>query len=476
MLVWELLRRLRVFRLVVVSTVLFAMICQPLAAQTPAFPYRDDVVRLLEQLVVTGYPLDNEHDDGEWLQAAVRYAVHLGDREIEHLAMRAAVPLRARVDRPVSSTEGPAIIEVLSYKVLTLPRPVSYVAWLEASLDGSDFVDLGSQVSESPRTIDLRQLGPEWLRPGTHYVRLRARIVFGDPQQPFHSEVRELAPIAYALYDPWSAPAPDARWFVYSPAAFAASDLDPLLPSQPFLMWLGVTLSSRGEVADPRMWTSRYCSELTDEHHAARDGGGICTVIYFNDGGSLGQIWMRTGSVEAGVVWSAVRTPSVEALFLSDGRAASRLSALPLLLDQPYDPDRRDRTVPAPEILITPAAPKPGAAAKAVITLHNRGEVTVQNLKLEVVHLDGLTGGGMRHFVFDIPPFGSHSVTVEVSFRNGYGLVLALPFIKDHGIVQDLVGAPLDSPCVVRAVNAAAAPRDYLRTTVGHMPQCIITR
>ena len=224
------------------------------------------------------------------------------------------------------------------------------------------------------------------------------------------------------------------------------------------------------------MWTSRYCSELTDEHHAARDGGGICTVIYFNDGGSLGQIWLRTGSVEAGVVWSAARTPSVEALFLSDGRAASRLSALPTLLDQPYEPYRRDRTVPAPEIVITPAAPKQGATAKVVITLHNQGEVTVQNLKLEVVHLDGLTGGGMRHFVFDIPAFGSHSVTVEVSFRNGYGLLVAMPFIKDHGIVPDVVGPPLESPCVVRIVNGAAAPRDYLRTTAGHMPQCVISR
>ena len=166
-LVRVLLRGFRVFRLVAVSTVLFAMLCQPAAAQTPAFPYRDHAVQLLQKLLATGYPLDNEHDDGEWLQAAVNYAIHAGDREIESLAIRAAVPLRARVSRPVSSTEGPAFIEVLSYKVLTLPRPVSYVAWLEGSLDGSDFVDLGSQVSESPRTVDLRQFGPEGLRPGS---------------------------------------------------------------------------------------------------------------------------------------------------------------------------------------------------------------------------------------------------------------------------------------------------------------------
>ena len=465
-----------VFRFLAVSAVLFATLCQSAAAQKSAFPYRDHVVHLLQKLLATGYPLDNDHDEGEWLQAAVNYAIKVGDREIESLAIRAAVPLRARVNQPVSTTDHPASIEVLSYEVLTLPRPVPYVAYFESSLDGGTFVDLGSQASGSPRTIELTRLGAGALRPGMHHVRLRARLVFGDQQQPVHSEYRELAPIAYAVYDPLGSPDADARRFIFNPVTFAANELDPSLPPEPFLQWLSNVLGSRGELADPRMWLSRYCSELTEEHQGAHDAGGICSVILFSYGGSIGQIWLRTGQVEtsdADAVWYPAGRPSFEALLLSDGRAAARLSALPALLEQPYDPHPSDRTLSAPEIVITPASPKRGAAAKAVITLHNRGEVAVRNVMLEVVHLDGLTAGGIRRFVFDVPALGSQSVTLDVSFQHGYGLVLALPFIKDHGIVPDLVGAPLESPCNVRVVNAAAAPRDYVRTTVGHMSHCI---
>jgi hypothetical protein len=475
LLVRALLRSFAVLRTLAIGVVLLSLTSQPVFAQAPTFPYRADVVRMLQQLVATGYPLDNEHDDGEWLQALVNYAVAVRDGEIEHLAMRAAVPLRARVDRPVSTIEAPAHLEVLSYQVLELPRPVPYTARIEASIDDGPYLDLGTQASGTPLSIRLDRLGASALRAGTHVVRVRARMVFGDPQQPVHSEVRELAPMTYALYDEQHGTTADARRFIYSPTSFKASDFDRRLPSQPLMRWLGEALSKRAELADARMWTSRYCSELTHEHHAKHDAGGLCTVIYFSNGSAVGQLWFRTGRVDAsddGPSWRQER-PSFEALRMSNGRAASRLSALPSLLDEPYDPDIRVRTVSAPDIVITPAAPKRNVTAKAVITLHNSGDVAVQNLKLEVVHLDGSKEGGMRHFVIDVPPHGSTSVSLDVAFRNGYGLIVALPFIKDHGIVQDLMGAPLDTPCAVRVVNAAAAPRDYVRMSVGHLTYCV---
>ena len=470
-----LLRRYPVLRLAAIPLLFLLLGSQSVSAQTPVVPYRDEIIRLLQQLLATGYPLDNEHDDGEWLQAAVGYAVQVGDREVEHLAIRAAVPLRPRVYRPVSTAQAPTAIEILSYEVLKLPRPIPYSARIESSVDGGPCVDVGSQASGTTKGFRLAQLGADALRPGAHVVRMRAHIVFGDPQQPVHSEVRELASIAYALYDEQRGQAVDERRFIYSPAAFKASDFDPLLPSQPLLQWLTSVLSGRAELADSRMWTSRYCTELTDEHQAAQDAGGICTVIYFS-GFWLGQIWFRTGHVEisdTGAVWHPAERPSFEALLLSNGRAAPRLSALPALLDQPYDPNPRDRTVSAPEIVLTPASPKPGAIAKAVITLYNGGERAVQNLKLEIVHLDGRTDGGMRHFEIDIPPFSFKSVSLDVTFRSGYGLIVALPFVKDHGLPQDVMGEPLDSPCAVRVVNAAAAPRDYLRTNMRHLTDCV---
>ena len=475
-LVRGLLRPLFVLRLVAFSTLLVSLTSPPAFGQTSRVPYRDEIVRLLQQLVVTGYPLDNEHDDGEWLQSAVNYAIHFRDWEIEHLAIRAAVPLRARATRPVGSTEGPPAIEVISYQVLKLPRPVHYVAQIELSLDGGPFIDLGSQASGTSRGIELRRLGATALQPGTHHVRLRARLIFGDPERPFHLEVRDLAPIAYALFDAVSSQAADARWFIHGPMTLASSELDPLLPSRPLLRWLSDVLSTRGEVSDSRMWVSRYCSELTDEHHAAHDAGGICAVIYFGDRGWMGQMWFRTGHVETsdtGASWHPAERPSLEALFLSDGRAASRLSELPPLLDRPAEEDPRDRSLSRPEVVITPAAPAPGVPAKATVTLHNAGEFAVHNVLLEVIHLDGPAGGGFRRFVVDIPAFTSRSVSLDVTFRSGYGLVFALPFIKNHGMVNDLVGPHLDSPCAVQVVNAAKAPRNYVRDNVGHMSHCL---
>jgi hypothetical protein len=463
---------LAVFRPIATSILLSAVTCQPLAAQTAVVPYRDEIVQRLHQLLATGFPLDNEHDDGEWLQVAVNYAIRLGDRQIEHLAMRAAVPLRARVARPVSSTAAPTAIEVASYLVLRLPRAIPYVAWIESSLDAGPFIPLDTQASGTLRTVDLARLGTGALRPGTHIVRLRARLVFGNPQQPVHSEVREFAPVGYALYDDLHGSPVDARRFIYSPASLAASDLDPLLPAEPVLQWLGRVLSSPDRVADARMWTSRYCSELKDEHRSAHTGG-ICTVIPFVAGSSLGQIWVRTGHVEdadTGIVWFHSR-PSVEAVFLADG-AVSRLAALPGLLDRPVGHTGGELTLSAADIVITPTAPRPGVPVKAVITLHNHGDTAVQNVLLEVVHADGLTEGTLRRFLIDIPAFGSQSVSVEVSFRSGYGLVVALPFVRGHGLSHDvLVGPPLEGLCAFRPINLAAAPRDYLRTA-GDLSGC----
>jgi hypothetical protein len=470
-----------VLRLTAIWVLFFSLNSPTALAQTSGFPYRDDAVRMLQRLIDTGSPVDNEHDDGQWLQAVVKYADQMRDREIEHLAIRAAYPLRVRVTRPVSTVAAPTGIEIFSYKVLELRRAVPYSASIEASLDDGPYVDLGSQSSGSNRSFRLEQLGDGALRPGAHYVRLRARLVFGDPGEPFYSEERDLAPIAYALFDDeLGGQGADARRFIYSPAALTAFDIDPLLPSQPLLHWLVRVLGTRGEIADPRIWTSRYCSELTREQHAAHQTGGLCTVIHFQRDGWIGQLWFRTGDVEVsetGAGWYSLERPSLEALFLSDGRATSRLSALPALLEQPNEERPADRSLSIPDIVVTPTVPQRGGPAKVTVTVHNSGEITLQNVLIELVVVDGLIGATQRWFVIDIPAFGSQSVSIEDSFSNGYGLVFALPFIKGHGLAQDVViGPPLDGTCAIRLVNAAAAPRDYFAKTAGHKSECVVTR
>ena len=470
-----------VARLTAIWVLLFSLNSHTASGQTSGFPYRDDAVRMLQRLIDTGYPLDNEHDDGQWLQAVVDRAIPMRDREIEHLAIRAAYPLRVRVTRPVSTVAAPAGIEILSYKVLELRRPVPYSASIEASLDDGPYVDLGSQSAGSNRGVRLEQLGDGALRPGTHHVRLRARLVFGDPDAPFHAEVRDLAPIAYALFDDLQVQN-DARRFVYSPATLTAFEIDPLLPSQPLLHWLVRVLGPRGDVSDSLMWTSRYCSELTREHHASHDVGGLCTVIYFarHSDGWVGQLWFRTGDVEVsetGASWYPLERPSLEALFLSDGRAAARLSSLPALLEQPYEKHPADRSLSTPEVLVTPAAPQRGGLAKVTVTVRNEGEITLENVVLEVLVADGLTGAAQRWFVVDVPAFGSSSVSIEGSFSTGYGMVFALPFLKGHGLAPEVtIGPPLSGTCAIRFVNAAAAPRDYFAQTAAHKPECVVSR
>ena len=470
-----------VVRLAAISALFFALASHTAFAQTAGFPYRDDAVRMLQRLIDTGYPLDNEHDDGQWLQAVVQYADQRRDREIEHLAIRAAYPLRVRVTRPVSTLAAPAEIEILSYKVLELRQAVPYSASVEASLDYGPYVDLGSQSSGSNRGVRLEQLGDGALRPGTHYLRVRARLVFGDPDTPFHSEVRDLGPIAYALFDEFQVQ-DDARRLVYSPATLTAFEIDPLLPSQPLLHWLVQVLGPRGDVANSMMWTSRYCSELTREHHATHYGGGLCTVIYFTRAGDgwLGQLWFRTGDVEIsenGANWYLAERPSLEALFLSDGRATVRLSSLPALLEQPYEEHPADRSLSTPEIVVTPTTPQRGGPAKVTVTVRNEGEITLQNVLLEVLVADGLTGVAQRRFVVDVPAFGSSSVSIEGSFSNGYGMVFALPFFKGHGLSPEvIIGPPLSGTCAIRFVNLAVAPRDYFAQTAGHKPECVVSR
>ena len=458
--------------------VLLAAIERPVAGQSRDFPYRDAVVHRLHRLIATGLPVDTGHDEGEWLQLAVTYAIQRGDREIEQLAMRAAAPLRLRVTRPVSSsegsaTDGPAALEITSHEVLQLRRKVPYVAYIEGSLDGGDFMDLGQQASGQGSAIPLARLGPLALRPGPHHLRLRARLLFGELENPEFEEARDLMPVAYALYDPTAAGPPDARVFTFGVTEVPAVDLDPLLPKRRFTQWLTETVGARrgdGSV----MWTSRFCSERTQEQHTPQYSGGICTVAYF-DAGLLGQIWFRTGYVEitpTEAMWTLDERPSVEAVLLSTGHAASRLSALPDLLDQAHNGVAASLPLSVPDIVVRPGGR--GVPAKAVVTLHNSGETTIQNVLLQVVLADGRSGARMQTFVIDVPPSGAESVSLDMDLRQPYGLVAAHVMLVGHGLTPDIMVDPDPmARCAFHIVNPAAAPRGYpIPLTDGNLAGC----
>ena len=65
-------------------------------------------------------------------------------------------------------------------------------------------------------------------------------------------------------------------------------------------------------------------------------------------------------------------------------------------------------------------------------------------------------------------------MSLDVTFGRGYGMIVVLPFLKDHGIVHDVLGPPLEGRCAIRVVNAAAAPRNYVRSKTSHLSECAV--
>jgi len=458
-----------------------AAIGGPVAGQSRDFPYRDAIVTGLERLILTGLPADNGHDDGEWLQRAVTYAIERGDRQIEQLAIRAAAPLLTRVTRPVSAseavaTDAPAFLEITSNEVLQLRTRVPYVAYIEAALDDGRFEDLDPQAFGEMRTIPLARLGPSALRPGPHHVRLRARLVFGDQANPLFEEPRDLMPVAYAIYDPAAAGPPDARAFTFAPAAVAARDLDLLLPEQPVARWLHETIAARGSAQDSSiMWTSRFCAERTQEHRTPQYSGGICTVALF-DAGLLGQIWFRTGHLDiaaSDATWTLYERPVVEAVIFSTGHVATRLSAVGSLLDQARYGTEATLPLSAPDIVVRPGAAR--VPPKAVVTLHNSGDVVIQNVLLQVALVDGRSGGRIQTFLIDVPALGSESVSLDMDMREPYGLVAAHVMLVGHGLTTDVMVEPQPMGlCAFQVVNPAAAPRGFpIPDTDGNLTGCL---
>jgi hypothetical protein len=199
------------------------------------------LVAALERLMLTGEPRHTSHDDGQWLQAEVDAAIARGDRTIERLAQRAAVPFLAFISQPVSSIDGAPSLSIEMPKVLTLRRPVSYRAVLFASLDGGELVRVGMFTGSRGGTI--RTLLPAAASaPGLHHLRLRANITYDRAALP--REVRDLPELVYAIYDPALAPASqDTRFVLDAAKQVSAQRLDPALPDVPFIRWIdGIVL------------------------------------------------------------------------------------------------------------------------------------------------------------------------------------------------------------------------------------------
>ncbi len=313
---------------------------------------RQALVATLERMIATGEPHHATHDQGELLQRAVSTALAQRDEELEVLAARAAVIVSAQIGRPVIAANDTVPLSISARLALDLPHPISYRAQVFVSVDGGEAVHLGF-VNVDQETFELASALPWTARlAGAHHLRLRALVTFepttGGAVPP--PEYRDLPELVYAVYDPTQEFAADARVFLFSPAGMSAQQLDHRLPDMPFALWLNSVLVARGgELMNEYSWRISFCDERTREPRLRYRRLDLCSVVHFQLGYTLAQIWIRTGRVEltdTSVQWLAA-APAFEAvrvhaavfreLRLGPTRESSRYQSRPAAAGRCFD-------------------------------------------------------------------------------------------------------------------------------------------
>jgi hypothetical protein len=446
---------------------------------------RRTVIAALDTLLVTGEPRHSDHGAGQWLQLAVDDAVARGDAEIERLAIRAASPLTASVSRPISSTRDLPSISFNAADVLRMTHAVPYTAQVYVSVDGGEFVParaVRSGKSEGGR-VDIL-LGSAAAAAGFHVVQVKAELTFGTPDRSAASawaESRTLVPVFYGLYDPVAEPSAPMRALVFGPASTPVRQLDPLLGDEPFASWLSAVLSSRRIAKDaPPNWASQYCDERTGEAGAKPSGRAICSLVYFQSRGEIGQIWFRTAELaetERGPEWEHLSPPRFEGLVIHGSAHESRqLSMLPSLLDAgSQSRPVGDVAISPADITVSPAASQPGAIVDTRVTVRNAGDGDLHKTLVYITFATDLASRGTtREFVVDIPARQSITLTLQAGFPGGYGLVMAHALqLSEHSPHDSAVPDPTpENACAFRIVNRQLAPPKYVESVFAAAAGC----
>ena len=402
---------------------------------------RDRLIAALEQMIRTGEPHHSEHDEGEVLQRALDRALRQDDPELEQLAMRAAASIVATVIRPIVTTDQMPPLHIAARVALKLPRPVSYTADIYGSLDGAEPVLLG-RIDCGKASFDLSRSLPASARvPGPHHVRVHARIIFeaADGATAPDAEWRTLPELVYAVYDREVDRGDDARLFVYLPRYASAQQLDGRLPQMPFEYWLNILLAQRGgEPLDDLFWSSQFCSERTQEPGTPPSRLDICSVLHFQIGTNVWQLWTRTGRINFtadSVEWLAT-APAFEAFRLVQGGSteSSDLSELERFLDEaPEDRPGPDASIAPEDVVITPVAGKRNTVTVAA-AFRNKGRTNLYGAYIEIIAGDFDQPNTIRHFVRNIPARGSVRIEVDVAVPKGYGMALfhVIPSLSEY--------------------------------------------
>ena len=418
-----------------------ALLVSPPASAAQANSARERLIAALEQMIATGEPHHSEHDEGDVLQRALDRALRQDDPELEQLAMRAAASIVATVIRPIVTTDQMPPLHIAARVALKLPHSVAYTADIYGSLDGAEPVLLG-RIDCGKASFDLSRSLPVSARvPGPHHLRLQARIIFqvSDGTAAPDPEWRNLSELVYAVYDREVERPDDARLFVYLPRYVSAQQLDWRLPQMPFEYWLNMLLMQRGgEPLDELFWSSQFCSDRTQEPGTRPRRLDICSVLHFQIGTSVWQLWTRTGRINFtadSVEWLAT-TPAFEAFRLVQGGSteSSDLSELERFLDAaPEDRPVPDASIAPEDVVITPVGGKRNTVTVAA-TFRNKGRTNLYGAYIEIIAGDFDQPTTIRRFLRDIPAQGSVGIEVDVAVPKGYGMALfqIIPSLSEY--------------------------------------------
>jgi hypothetical protein len=456
----------------VLATLLF-LLAAPASAGPIDAAAREQLMAALEQMITTGEPHHGTHDEGDVLQSALDRALQQHDPELDQLATRAAASIVATVTQPIVTTDQQAPLHVAARVALKLQHPIRYSAEIFCSLDGAQPVFVGT-VEQERQSFDLGRSLPAFsMVMGPHHVRLWARVVFheSDGGPVPDPEWRVVAELAYAVYDREVDIPGDARLFIYSPRYVSAQQFDRLLPDMPLEYWLNTVIASRGgELIDPLHWSSHFCTDRTQEPGTPPARRDLCSVLHFQVGYTLWQIWLRTGRIsftEDSVHWLA-GPPAFEALHLVQpgGVETSELSELESLLDASPDEARPvpDASIAPEDVVITPVGGKRNTVSVAA-TFRNKGQTNLYRAYIEIIAGDFDEPTTIRRFLRDIPRNGSVRIEVEVAVPKGYGIALfqIIPYLSDYTPWISPPDEPaLDDLLAYRFINPHLAPPRYV--------------
>lgn len=439
------------------ALVLLLVLSPSASAQT--FTRKAALVSL--ERVLAGEVLHTDYGEGYHVQAAVNAAFERGDMKMIRLAQRACRPILTSAFKPVGTVAEPPVVTIESRTVLKLPQTVTYSAEIFYSLNGGPFTSAGTLEAQGEGTTSLKMPSAP-RQPGVHHLRFRARITYGGGAVDLPREIRRLADVTYAIYDPDRGLRPDIAQFVIGPRMMSAQQLDPNLPDISFIEWVRGLPRGAGAFAEESLWTSIRCPRGPRVLERPSNYGDICAQ------GNLpfGLVWIRTGRIERSAERARLIALAPEVLAIQVVAEVATevysLSEVPeVLATDPRHWPTANVSLALEDIVVKRTGLGSAARLDVSVTIRNDGGVDARDLSVTM-----LTSNAHELYLFhvDVPRRSSTTLKWSEPMPWPYGAVLlAVDTVARIGM--SAVRRDESTPESVRAfriVNPSLAPPGYL--------------